>query len=169
MFGAVCMVLLIAATNVAALLLARGVQRRREMAVRTALGASKWDAMRPALMESVVISLIGAAAGLGLALVAVRTIGVLAARRMPQLAGLTIDVKLLAFAIVLSLLVALLCGAVPAWRGAAVDPQDALRGGRGGGAGREQHRALRGLVTLEIALSLVLLIGAGLELNSFRN
>jgi putative ABC transport system permease protein len=167
LFGAVCMVLLIAATNVAALLLARGVQRRREMAVRTALGATRWDAMRPPLAESVLITLTGAVLGLALAAGGVRTIGALAATRMPQLAGLGLDGRVIAFALTLALVVAVACGAVPAWRSSSVDPQDALRAGRGAGAGRDSHRALRGLVVFEIALSLMLLIGAGLVLKGF--
>jgi putative ABC transport system permease protein len=167
LLGAVGMVLLIAATNVAAMLLARGVQRRREIAVRTALGASRWATMRPALVESLLITAAGVVLGLGVAIAGVRTIGALAGAQLPQLAGLSVDGRVIAFALALSLVVAGVCGIVPAWRGAAVDPQDALRGGRGGGAGREQHRALRALVVLEIALSLVLLIGAGLTLKGF--
>ena len=167
LLGAVGMVLLIAATNVAAMLLARGVQRRREMAVRTALGASRWATMRPALVESLLITAVGVVLGLGVAVAGVRTIGTLAGSQLPQLSGLSVDSRVIAFALAVSLVVAGACGIVPAWRGAAVDPQDALRGGRGGGAGREQHRALRALVVLEIALSLVLLIGAGLTLKGF--
>lgn len=166
-FAAVVMVLLIAATNVAALLLARGVQRQREVAVRAALGASVWDTMRPALMESLLIAAAGTGLGLMLAAGGVKTIGALAAARMRQLEGLGMDWRLIAFGLVLALAVAVLCGAVPAWRSARVDPQDALRGGRGGGAGRGHHRALRALVMVEIALSLVLLIGAGLVLKGF--
>jgi len=167
LFGAVCIVLLIAATNVAALLLARGVQRQREMAVRTALGATRWDAMRPPLVESLLITVIGAAFGLVLAIVGVKTIGSLAAARMPQLAGLTLDANVIAFAVGLALVVGIACGVVPAWRGSTVDPQDALRAGRGGGAGKTQNRALRSLVVFEIGLSLMLLIGAGLVLKGF--
>jgi putative ABC transport system permease protein len=167
LFGAVCMVLLIAATNVAALLLARGVQRGREMAVRTALGATRWDAMRSALTESLLITVVGAIAGLGLATAGVRTIGALAAARMPQLVGLGLDVRVVGFALALALIVALVCGAVPAWRASTVDPQDALRAGRGAGSGKGHHRALRSLVVLEIGLSLMLLIGAGLVLKGF--
>jgi predicted permease len=167
LFGAVCMVLLIAATNVAALLLARGVQRQREMAVRTALGASRWDTVRPVLLESFLISITSALLGVALAAAGVKTIGLLAAARLPQLEGLRLDAGVLAFALGLSLVVAIMCGAAPGWRSAAVDPQDALRGGRGGGAGREHHRALRALVIGEISLSLVLLIGAGLVLKGF--
>lgn len=165
LFGAVVMVLLIAATNVAALLLARGVQRRREMAVRTALGATRWGTMRVALAESLLITLVGTALGLVLAVVGVRTIGALAALQLPQLADLHVDVPVVVFALLLALLVALLCGAVPAWRSASVDPQDALRAARG--TSKAQHRALRSLVVVEIALSVVLLIGAGLVLKGF--
>jgi len=167
LFSAVCMVLLIAATNVAALLLARGVHRGREMAVRSALGAEPMDALRMVLMESVLLSVAGVVLGVGLALMGIRTIGALAAEEIPQLADIHMDPAVLAFAILLSTVVALACGMVPAWRSARVDPQDALRGGRGGGTGREQHRALRLLVATEIALSIVLVIGAGLVLRGF--
>lgn len=167
LFGAVCMVLLIAATNVAALLLARGVHRQREMAVRTALGATRWHVMRPAIAESLVIGALGAALGFGLAAIGVRTIGRLAAAQMPQLAGLGVDWRVIAFGVAVAIAVSLACGAAPAWRNTTIDPQDALRGGRGGGSGREQHRALRALAVFEIALSLVLLIGAGLMLRAF--
>ena len=167
LFGAVCMVLLIAATNVAALLLARGVQRKREVAVRTALGASRWQVMLPALAESALIGASGTLLGLALAVVGVRTIGALAAARLPQLEGLSVDWRVVALAVGIAVVVSLACGAAPAWRTTTVDPQDALRGGRGGGAGREHQRALRTLVVAEIALSLVLLIGAGLILKAF--
>jgi len=167
LLGAVCMVLLIAATNVAALLLARGVQRRREIAVRSALGATRWATMLPVLIESLLITGIGVVLGLGIAVAGVRTIGALAGSQIPQLVGLSVDGRVIGFALVLAVIVAATCGLVPAWRSAAVDPQDALRGGRGGGAGREQHRALRTLVVLEIALSMVLLVGAGLVLKGF--
>jgi predicted permease len=167
LLGAVLMVLLIAATNVASLLLARGVQRRREMAVRTALGATRWDTLRLTLVESFVLTTVSVVLGIALAAGGVKTIGTLASTRMPQLDGLTIDWRVLAFALVLSAVVAVVCGAVPAWRSAHVNPQDALRGGRGGGTDRAHHRALRSLVVLEIALSLVLLIGAGLVLKGF--
>jgi len=167
LFGAVCMVLLIAATNVASLLLARAVQRRRELAVRSALGGSRRQLMRPVLSESLVMTLIGLAAGLALAWAGVRTIGALAAARLPQLQGLSVDYRVIAFAIALAVVVALVCGGLPAWRSAAVDPQDALRDGRGGGTSRAHHRVLQSLVVAEVALSLMLLLGAGLVLKGF--
>jgi putative ABC transport system permease protein len=166
-FGAVCMVLLIAATDVASLLLARGVHRRRETAIRSALGGSRWAVMRPVLLESMLLALAGVLLGLALAWVGVRTIGTLASERLPQLTGLRVDLRVIVFALVLALIVAVACGAVPAWRSASVDPQDALRDGRGGGMGRGGHRALGALVVIEVALSLVLMVGAGLVLKGF--
>jgi predicted permease len=166
-FGAVCMVLLIAATDVASLLLARGVQRRRETAIRSALGGSRWAVMRPVLLESALLATVGAVLGLALAWAGVRTIGTLASQRLPQLAGLSVDGRVIGFALALALVVAIACGAVPAWRSASVDPQDALRDGRGGGMGRSGHRALAVLVVVEVALSLILMVGAGLVLKGF--
>lgn len=167
LFGAVGFVLLIASTNVASLLLARGVHRRRELAVRVALGADRWAVMRPVLAESLLLAGTGMLLGLGVALAGVRTIGKLAGQFLPQVAGLTIDPWVVGFSVGLTLVVAVLCGAVPAWRSSAVDPQEALSGGRGGGASRRQHRALELLVIGEVALSLVLLLGAALVLKGF--
>lgn len=165
--GAVAMVLALALTNVAALLLASSVQRRREVAVRIALGASAWHNTRAALAESAVLVFWGLALGTVIALAGVRTIGVLAVDELPQLAGLSIDGPVLAFGMVVAILAAAISAIAPAWRAVRVDPQDALRGGRGGGALREQHRALRALVIAEMALSVVLLVGAALSLRAF--
>lgn len=165
--GAVGFVLLVAVANVASLLLARGVQRRREMAIRTALGGGRWAVIRPVMAESLLLAGCGAALGLGLATLGVRTIGRLAGERLPQLAGLGIDLRVVAFAVLLTLVVSLLCSAAPAWHAAAADPQDALRGGTGGGPGRQHHRALGALVMAELALSVVLLLGAGLVMKGF--
>jgi putative ABC transport system permease protein len=168
-FGAVGMVLLISATNVASLLLARAVQRQRELAIRSALGGSRNQLMRPVLSESFVVTAVGLLLGLGLAWAGVKTIGALAAVRLPQLAGLSVDYRVVGFAVTLAALVAVVCGGFPAWRSAAVDPQDALRDGRGGGTSRAHHRVLRTLVVVEVALSLVLLLGAGLMLKGFSH
>jgi predicted permease len=167
-FGAVCAVLLIAAANVGSLLLARGVNRRREMAVRSAIGASRWDLMQPVIAESAVLAGLGGVLGIGLAWLAVRTIGSLAGAQVPQLVGLGIEIRVMLFAILLSTVVALICGMLPAWHSASVDPQDALRGGRGGGSGLTQQRLLAGLVVGEVALSLTLLIAASLVLRGFE-
>ena len=166
-FAAAGIVLLIAATNVASLLLARGVQRGREVAIRTALGGTRGQVMRPAMLESAVLTAVGLGLGILLAWLGVRSIGDMASQRMPQLVGLAVNLRIVVFAMALAVAVALLAGAVPAWRGADADPLDALRGGRGGGAGRAQHRLLGALVVAEIALSLILLVGAGLVLRGF--
>jgi putative ABC transport system permease protein len=166
-FGAVCVVLLIAAANVGSLMLARGVHRERETAVRTALGASQWAVMRPVLAECLILTAAGGVAGLAVAWVAVRAIGNVAAARLPQLSGVAIELRIVVFALALSALVALVCGVLPAWHSTNVDPQHALRGGSGGGASRAQHRALSVLVIGEVALSLVLLIAASLVLRGF--
>jgi predicted permease len=167
LFGAVIGVLLIAATNVASLLLARGLGRRREMAVRTALGGSRWAIMYPVLIESLLLTCVGAVLGLALAWAGVRTIGSLAANQIEPLRGLSIDFRIVAFALGLSLLVALLCGALPAWRTASIHPQEALAGTRGASSGRREQRALSTLVVVEVGLSLVLLVGAALVLRGF--
>ncbi|HEY2805137.1 MAG TPA: ABC transporter permease [Gemmatimonadales bacterium] len=167
--GAVGCVLLVAVANVASLLLARGVQRRREMAIRTALGGGRWAVIRPVAAESLLLAFAGAALGLGLAEVGVKTIGRLAGERLPQLNGLGIDMRVIGFALLLTVIVSVLCSAVPAWSAAAADPQDALRGGTGGGPGRQHHRALGGLVIAELALSVVLLLAAGLVLKGFAH
>jgi len=167
-FGAVCAVLLIAAANVGSLLLARGVNRQREMAVRSAIGASRWDLMRPVIAESAVLTGLGGLLGVALAWLAVRTIGSLAGAQVPQLVGLGIEVRVMLFAILLSTVVAFICGMLPAWHSASVDPQDALRGGRGDASGLTQHRLLAGLVVGEVALSLTLLIAASLVLRGFE-
>jgi putative ABC transport system permease protein len=165
--GAVCAVLLIASANVGSLLLARGVYRQRELAVRAALGASRWAIVRPVIAECLLLTSAGGILGIGLAWLAVRGIGALAAEQIPQLTGLSIEIRIVAFALTLSGVVALLCGALPAWYGASVDPQDALRGGNRGGASRTQQRTLGALVVAEVALSLTLLIGASLVLRGF--
>jgi predicted permease len=167
LFAAAAIVLLIAATNVASLLLARGVQRGREVAIRSALGGTRAQVMRPAVLETGVLTAAGLGLGILLAWLGVRSLGDLAAQRMPQLAGLAVNLRIVGFAVALAVLVALLAGMVPAWRGSAADPLDALRGGRGGGTGRGQHRLLGALVVAEVALSLVLLVGAGLVLRGF--
>jgi putative ABC transport system permease protein len=166
-FAAAAIVLLIAAVNVASLLLARGVQRGREVAIRSALGGTRVQVMRPAMMETFVLTGVGLGLGILLAWLGVRSIGDMAAQRLPQLAGLAVNLRIVGFAIGLAVLVALLAGLFPAWRGSEADPLDALRGGRGGGTARSQHRLLGALVVAEVALSLVLLIGAGLVLRGF--
>jgi putative ABC transport system permease protein len=166
-FGAVCAVLLIAAANAGSLILARGVRRERETAVRAALGASQWAVMRPVVAECLILTTAGGLAGLAVAWLAVRAIGRVASAQLPQLAGVAIEVRIVVFALGLTALVALACGALPAWHSTTVDPEQALRGGSGGGGSRAQHRALSSLVIGQVALSLTLLIGASLVFRGF--
>lgn len=168
LFAAVLIVLLIACGNVASLLLARGVRRQREIAVRVALGGDRWAIVRPVLAESLALAVAGLAAGLIVGWIGIRTIGVLAAQQLPQLAHVALDGRVTVFALGLCLLTALLCGAAPAWRALAVDPQTVLGSTRGGSTSRGHQRALSTLVVAEVALSLTLLIGAGLVLQGFR-
>ena len=167
LLGATGLVLLIAVSNVASLLLARGVERRREVAVRAALGASPRDVVRSAMLDSTLLAGAGTILGLGLAWAGVRLIGALAAARLPQMAGLSVDRSVLLVALALGVIVSIGCGIAPAWRAARADPQDALRSGTRTGGGQAHHRYLRALVAAEVALSLVLLLGAGLVVRGF--
>src|SRR5690606_18864756 len=120
MLGAVALVLLVASGNVASLLLARGATQRRELAIRSALGASRRDLISGTMLESAVLVAIGSALGMGLAWVGVRLIGALAAAQMPQLDGLSIDLRVVLFAFGLAVLVSTLCGLIPAIRASEV-------------------------------------------------
>ncbi len=167
LLGAVCMVLLIATANVVCLLLARGVQRERETAIRAAMGGSRWAVVRPVVAESTLLATAGVAAGCAVAWITVRLTGARAIDDIPQLAHLSLGARIVPMALVLAVVVTLLAGALPAWRNAGIDPQTALRGGTAGGLGRDRNRVLSALVVAEVALSLMLLLGAGLVLKGF--
>ena len=169
LMGAVAFVLLIAAANVASLLLARGAGRRTEFALRSVLGANRWRVLRPALVESGVLAVAGGAAGIVLAWTGVNAIRSLVPARLPQLQTLAMDIGVLGFAIALAVCVSLLCGIAPALQANHTDPQDALRDSGRTGKGRGHQTFLRALITAEVALSLVLLIGAGLVLRGFES
>ena len=168
LLGAVGFVLWIAAANVASLLLARGVGRQRDVAVRAVLGAGRWDVVRPALLESALLTVVGLALGLGIAWTGVRLIGTLAAARLPQLDGLALDLRVIGFAVTVAAIVSCVCGVAPALQASRGDPQEALRSGGRAGTGKRHHRFLRSIVAVEVALSLVLLLGAGLVLRGFE-
>jgi putative ABC transport system permease protein len=168
LFGAVSLVLLIACVNVAGLLMARGSRRTAEFALRAAIGASRAKIIRQLLVESLVLSLFGGAAGTMLAYELLRGMVSLIPRNIPRIEAATIDGGVLAFAIIVSVVTGLLFGVLPAWRMSHLEPVQALReGARGVAGGRGQHRLHNGLVVAQTAIGLVLLVGSGLLIRSF--
>jgi predicted permease len=170
LLGAVGVVLLIACANVANLLLTRATGRAREIAVRAALGAGRGRIVRQLLCESAVLAVLGCAAGLLLADWGVQSLGSLLPPSVPQVNSIGVDRTVLAFAIALSFLSSTIFGLAPAWFTAGSSAPTVLREGgarTGESRGRRQARAV--LATVEIALAIVLLVGAGLLLRSFAN
>jgi len=169
LLGAVAMVLLIACTNVAALLLGRVMARDGELALRTALGAGRGRLMRQLLTESVTLGLAGAVAGVGVAALLVRALVALAPD-IPRLAGVTLNPVVLAFSAALGIVTGLLFGVVPAWHAGRHDLHGALRASaRSVGGTRRAARVRGSLVVGQFALALVLLTGAGLLMRTFGN
>ena len=166
--GAVVLVLLIACVNVANLLLARSTVRQRELGLRTALGADRGRLLRQMLTESLVLSLAGGILGLALAVVFHRGLLALVADRIPvpRLDQVALDLPVVAFTAATALATGLLFGLVPALLASAMANDALCEGGRHG-AGPRSHRVLGALVVVEVALSLVLLTGAGLLIRSF--
>ncbi len=168
LLGAVVLILLIACANLANLLLVRAAGRRREFGMRMALGAARKTILRQLLMESLLLSTAGGVAGLGMAAAAVHWAGAVLPGSLPRLGAIAIDwpVALLASGLVGATGVA--CGLAPALASAKADVLDSLReGGQSTGQGRSQHRLRSALVVGEMALALLLLVGAGLLLRSF--
>lgn len=166
---AVGFILLIACANVANLQLARAASRSREIAIRSALGASRVRIIRQLLTESVVIAVLGGALGLWLANVSLDPLLQLSAGAVPDVTGIRIDPWVLAFTIAASLFTAILFGLMPALRTAKPDLREALNEGDRGSSGAAASRRLRSvLVVAEIAIAMLLLVGAGLLLRSFE-
>jgi predicted permease len=168
LLGAVAMVLLIVCANLSNLLLARGASRHKEMALRTALGAGRWRLIRQMLTESAVLTAAGAILGLILAVAATRALTGIRGVNLPLLATATVDRTALLFTVLASIATGLLVGLLPAIQVSGWNVHDALKdGSRGSSESRRRAWIRGGLVTSEIALACVLLVGAGLLIRSF--
>jgi len=168
LLGAVTFLLLIACLNIANLLLARGTARMREIAVRTALGASRARLIRFVMMESLLLNGFGAAAGLFVAYVGIGVIQSLEIRGIPRLADAGLNPWVLAFAVFIALVTGILSGLAPALQAPASGIAAALRDGDRQTSSRGQGRLRNILVTGEVALSFLLLVGGGLLIRSFK-
>lgn len=169
LLGAVALIMLIACVNLANLLLVRATGRRRELGIRLALGAARRIVLRQLLTESLLLSVIGGAVGVALAVVLVRAAAIALPDSLPRLGEIAIRWPMFAAAFGLVAVTGVLCGIVPALAGTRTDVLDSLRdGSQSTGQGRSQYSLQSALVTLEIALAMLLLVASGLLLRSFQ-
>ena len=167
LLGAVAFVLLIACANVANLVLAKTLARRKEIAIRTALGASRLVVLRQILAETVLLSLAGGALGLVLARFGISLIVKVLGDRIPPFMQITLDVPVLSFTLLLSVVAGVLAGLIPSVRFTRADVNEALKQGQSRGSSDARGSGTRRLLVIsEVALSLVLLVGAGLMIRS---
>jgi len=168
LLGAVIFVLLIACANLATMLLARASARERELAIRIALGAGRWRLLRQMLTESVLLALAGAAGGIVLSIWALELLKQIGARTVPRLAEVNVDLVVLIVTAAVAVGTGILFGLIPAFASAKPELTEALKeGGRSSTTGARRNQLRNSLVVAEIALALVLLVGAGLLLKSY--
>ena len=169
LMGTLVVVLLIACANVANLLLVRSEARQQELAIRAALGAGAGRIARELLLESVTLGVLGGAVGLAFAAGALRLLVSLAPGTLPRLADITLDLPVLAFTLVVSVLAGLMFGAIPVLKYSGIAVGRGLRGSsRTATASRDRHRARNVLVVAQVALAMVLLVSSGLMIRTFQ-